>query len=96
MIDGLDGSGKGVAVTALKEWAISKELKVLDLREYWKNNEGFPNIDSYSVIISAEPTFTGTGKKIREEMIKNGSKDSSKEIAEAFSEQRKELYEKIK
>jgi dTMP kinase len=95
MVEGLDGSGKGVAVNALKEWAASQKLKILDLREYWKENEGFPNTDEYDAIISAEPTFTGTGKKIREEMIKNGSKCSSKEIAEAFSEQRKELYEKI-
>jgi thymidylate kinase len=95
MVEGLDGSGKGVAVNALKEWAASQNMKILDLREYWKENEGFPNIDKYDAIISAEPTFTGTGKKIREEMIKNGSKYSAKEIAEAFSEQRKELYEKI-
>jgi len=95
MVEGLDGSGKGVAVTALKEWAISKGMKVLDLREYWKENEGFPDIEGYDVIASAEPTFTGTGKKIRDEMIKNGSKYSAKEIAQAFSEQRKELYEKI-
>jgi len=95
MIDGLDGSGKGVAVTALREWAINQNLKVLDLRDYWKNNEGFPNIEEYDVIISAEPTFTGTGKKIREELIKNGSTATPLEIAEAFSEDRLELYKKV-
>lgn len=95
MVDGLDGSGKGVAVTALREWAVSKGMKVLDLREYWKNNEGFPNIDEYDAIVSAEPTFTGTGKKIREKLIKNGSTATEKEISEAFSEDRLELYKKI-
>jgi dTMP kinase len=95
MVDGLDGSGKGVAVTGLREFAESKGKKVLDLREYWKNNEGYPDITDYDAIVSAEPTFTGTGKKIREELIKNGTTSTGKEIAEAFSEDRKELYEKI-
>lgn len=95
MVDGLDGAGKGVAVNALREWAEAKEMKVLDLREYWKSNQGFPDVSDYDVIISAEPTFTGIGKKIREKLIKNGSQHSVKEIAEAFSQDRKELYEKL-
>ncbi len=95
MVDGLDGSGKGVAVNSLKEWALKQNMKVLDLREYWKTNEGFPDINDYDAIISAEPTFTGTGKIIREQLIKNGSKATGKEVADAFSKDRKELYEKI-
>lgn len=95
MIDGLDGAGKGVAATSLKEWASEKGLKVFDLRDYWKENEGFPDVSDYDVIISAEPTFTNIGKKIRFEMIKNGSDYSAKEIAQAYSKDRKELYEKI-
>ena len=95
MIDGLDGSGKGVAIDSLKESALSKGLKVLDLREYWKTQEGFPNISEYDVIVSAEPTFTNIGKKIREEMIKNGSGYSAEEITKAYSDDRYELYKKI-
>jgi dTMP kinase len=95
MVDGLDGSGKGVAVTGLREYAESKGKKVLDLREYWKERGGFPDISDYDVIVSAEPTFTGTGKKIREELIRNGSAATGKEIAEAFSQDREELYKKI-
>ncbi|PIN74421.1 hypothetical protein COV20_00135 [Candidatus Woesearchaeota archaeon CG10_big_fil_rev_8_21_14_0_10_45_16] len=94
-IDGLDGSGKGVAVTGLRNWAASKSLKVLDLREYWKDNSGFPNIDQYDVITSAEPTFTGVGKKIREEMVAKGSNHTAKAIAEAFAEDRKTLYKNV-
>ncbi len=95
MVDGLDGSGKGVVVDALKEWALTQGLEILDLREYWKTNQGYPNIDNYDVILSAEPTFTGWGKKIRDELIKNGSNTPIEKIAEAFSKDRKELYEKI-
>lgn len=95
MIDGLDGSGKGVAATALKDYAIKQGKRVIDLRDYWKDNQGFPSIEEYDVIISAEPTFTHIGKKIRDEMIKNGSQYSAKEIAEAYSNDRLELYQKI-
>ena len=95
MVDGVDGSGKGVVVDALKEWALGKGLKVIDLRDYWKANEGFPDISGYDVVISAEPTFTGIGKKIREKLIRNGTNASSEEIAKAYSDDRKELYEKV-
>ncbi len=94
MIEGLDGSGKGVAVNALREYAESKGKKILDLREYWKTHEGFPDHSDYDVIISAEPTFTNIGKKIREKLIKNGSEHSPQEIAKAFSDDRLELYQK--
>jgi len=95
MVDGLDGSGKGVVVDALKEWSLKKGLKVIDLREWWKSSQGYPDISLYDVVISAEPTFTGWGKKIREHLIKNGTTSSSFDIAEAYSKDRKELYEKV-
>src|SRR3989338_7784939 len=101
MIDGLDGSGKGTALDALKEWAIKEKKKVLDLREYWKQHDAYPkSIEGYDVIISREPTSVNYGKKIREEMIAkekehNTRKYSAKEIAEAFAKDRKELYEKV-
>ncbi len=95
MIDGLDGSGKGVAADSLKEYLASQGKKILDLRKYWKEKQGFPDFSEYDVIISAEPTFTGIGKQIREKLIKNGTNSSSKEIAEAYSEDRFELYKKV-
>ena len=95
MVDGLDGSGKGVVVDALKDWAVKGGLEVLDLREYWKDADGFPNIENYDVIISAEPTYTGWGRKIREQLIRKGSTASPEEIAEAYSKDRMELYQKI-
>tara|TARA_B100002003_G_C14107825_1_gene532842 strand:+ start:380 stop:1084 length:705 start_codon:yes stop_codon:yes gene_type:complete len=95
MIDSLDGAGKGIAINSLEKHARESGKNVLDLREYWKTHEGFPNIDPYDVIVSAEPTFTGVGKKIRDVMIKNGSTYNAKEIAEAYSEDRFELYKNI-
>lgn len=66
MVDGLDGSGKGVVVDALRGWAEEKGLKVLDLREYWKKHGRNPSsavIANCDVIASAEPTYIGWGKK---------------------------------
>ncbi|MBS3127965.1 deoxynucleoside kinase [Candidatus Woesearchaeota archaeon] len=95
MIDGLDGSGKGTALDALKQWA-AKKKKVLDLREYGKKDQGYPkSIAEYDVIISAEPTYVGYGKKIREELIQKNKKHSAQEIAEAFAKDREALYTKI-
>src|SRR3989344_372176 len=95
MIDGLDGSGKGTALDALKEWAIKEKKNVLDLREYWKQYNEYPKkIDDYDVIISREPTSINYGKKIREKLIskdKNKVKDKKytpREIAQAFAKDR--------
>lgn len=99
MIDGLDGSGKGTAVTALKEYFESEGKKVFDLREYWKENDSIPEIDEimqYDVICSAEPTFSGVGKIIREEIVRsNDRKYSGMSTAQAFSLDREILYKKL-
>ena len=97
MIDGLDGSGKGTALDALKDWALLIQKKrVLDVREYGKKHNAYPkSVSDYDVIISAEPTHISYGKSIREELINKEKKYSGKEIAEAFSKDRDELYKKI-
>lgn len=95
MVDGLDGSGKGVVVDALRDFALQKRLRTLDLREYWKNHKGYPSITSYDVIISAEPTYTGWGKRIREKLISKDSPAYPQKIAEAFSKDREVLYRKL-
>lgn len=95
MVDGLDGSGKGVVIDGLKGWADDRDLKIIDLRKWWKENEGFPDIKGYDVVISCEPTFTGIGKKIRENLIRKGSAASPEEIAKAYSDDRKALYENV-
>lgn len=99
MIDGLDGSGKGTAVTALKDYFESNDKKVFDLREYWKENDNIPEIEEvmeYDVICSAEPTFSGVGKVIREEIVRsNDRKYSGMSTAQAFSLDREILYKKL-
>ena len=36
IVDGIDGSGKGVMMQSFREWAGEKSLRTLDLREYFK------------------------------------------------------------
>lgn len=99
MVDGLDGSGKGVIVDALQKWAEQKGLKVLDLRAYCKEKGTFPapeEVSQYDAIVSAEPSFCLVGKAIREELIRaTERKYSAQTIANAFALDREILYNRV-
>lgn len=99
MVDGLDGSGKGTIVTALKEYFEQKNKAVFDLREFWQMKNEIPTAEmlaDYEVIISSEPTHSMIGKVIREEIIQdNGREYSGLSTAHAFSLDREILYKKL-
>ncbi|MFP4402835.1 MAG: dTMP kinase [Candidatus Woesearchaeota archaeon] len=99
MVDGLDGSGKGTVINALKEYLESQDKKVFDLRKYWQKHNEIPElkeIEKYDVICSSEPTFYGVGKVIREEIIRNNERQySGISTAQAFSLDREILYRKL-
>lgn len=99
MVDGLDGSGKGVVIDALKGYFESQDKKIFDLREYWKEHNDIPelaDVMKYDVICSAEPTFSMVGKVIREEIVRdNKRKYSGISTAHAFSLDREILYKKL-
>ncbi len=112
VIDGLDGVGKGIAINAIVDLLISQGKKVLDLDKYWremhfhpdfenkvingKENQYYVNLEDYDVIKSSEPTFTGIGKVIRDEVIADvNRKYSAKFTAECYSSDRMVLYKRI-
>jgi len=99
MVDGLDGSGKGIIVNALARWAESKGLKVLDLKEYCQEHKTLPEpeeINEFDAIRSDEPTYSFVGLGIRDEMIKeNNRKYSALSISHAFSLDREILYKRV-
>ncbi|MGM5482217.1 MAG: dTMP kinase [Nanobdellota archaeon] len=99
MIDGLDGSGKGTAVSALRDYFGQKGKKIFDLREYWKSTNSIPSLEEvndYDVICSAEPTFSMVGKVIRDEIVRtNSRKYSGTTTAQAFALDREILYKKL-
>lgn len=99
MVDGLDLSGKGTALDALREWAQQRGRSVFDLREYSKRTHNLPQpdeVEGYDVILSAEPTYAWAGRAIRDEIAaKNSRHYSARETAEAFSNDRVVLYKRI-
>ena len=98
MIDGIDGSGKSTIIETWKNFLRENGNGFLDLVEYWKMRDSYPEkneIRPYEFIISGEPTYTGVGKVLRQELIKNGNNYTPQAIAEAFSLDRAVLYEKV-
>lgn len=99
IIDGLDGSGKSLIVNGLAEHLKAKGKKVFELKEFWKTSHSLPEpeeLESYDVIISAEPTYSMVGVAIREEIIKKNQRDySALATATAFSLDRLVLYKRL-
>ncbi|MBI2133791.1 hypothetical protein HYU11_03870 [Candidatus Woesearchaeota archaeon] len=94
--DGLDGSGKGVIIEALGDWARSKGLRVLDLRREGAELPEPEELSDYEAILSSEPTFSLVGKAIRDEMIReNNRKYPAWSLAYAFSIDREILYKRV-
>lgn len=99
IIDGIDGSGKGIIVQTLAELAKRKKLRVLNLKEYCKKFHHFPEIDTvrkYDVLISCEPTYALVGKALREEIIRENTRlYSALSTAMAFALDREILYRRV-
>lgn len=98
IVDGLDGSGKSTAIEAWKDHLQKEGNGIFDLRTYWKEYGRSPELDelkAYDFIFSAEPSYSGVGKIIREELIKNGSRYPELAIAEAYALDRLILYTKL-
>lgn len=97
VLEGPEGSGKSTITDYWKDYLTSQGKKVFDLKSYGKIHNKLPEISELSdvdVIISAEPTYTGIGKVIREEFIRKGTHYPTIAIAEAYSLDRLILYTK--
>jgi len=98
MIDGIDGCGKSTIVSAWKKYLSDQGNAIFDLKNYLKENDHYPKPHeflNYDFIFSAEPTYTGVGKIIREELISSSNSYPPKAVAEAFSLDRLVLYTKV-
>jgi len=99
MVDGLDGSGKGVVVDAMQKWAEAKGMKILDLRSYCREKNTFPEPEEvlqYDVIVSAEPSFCYVGKAIREELVRATDRNyNTQTLINAFALDREILYKRV-
>ncbi len=98
IIDGIDGSGKSTIVQVWKDYLTGQGNAIFDLKHYWQTTGKYPELDelkSYDFIFSCEPTYTGIGKVIREELVKTGTNYPPRAIVEAFSLDRLVLYKKM-
>ncbi len=98
ILDGLDGIGKGVYLDAMKAEAEQEGKRILDLHEYWRQHGSHPDeheLSEVDLVLSSEPTYVGWGAKIRQELIRADKEYPAKEIAEAYSKDRMELYQAV-
>lgn len=104
ILEGVDFSGKDTILNGVIEHLIREEdivrEDILDLRKYWQEHNRHPDleeIEKFDVIISAEPTFCGRGREIREKVItkKNKGVYTARETAEAYAEDREILYKNV-
>lgn len=100
MTDGPDGSGNGVIVKSLAEWAETQGLRVFNLVTYQAEHNKLPLYDElkeYDVILSAEPTFSWIGEAVREEIIRKekGYSYSTISTAWGYGLDREVLYRRL-
>jgi dTMP kinase len=97
MLDGIDGSGKSTVLNAWKDELSSGGNAIFDLKNYWQTTGRYPELSelkSYDFIFSCEPTYTGVGQVIRDELVRHDGYPPQA-VAEAFSLDRLVLYTKI-
>lgn len=98
MLDGIDGCGKSTIIQAWKDYLTAQGNAIFDLKKYWQETGHYPELSelkNYTFVFSCEPTYTGVGNVIRQELVKNGSHYPARAVAEAFSLDRLVLYTKL-
>lgn len=98
IIDGIDGSGKSTIMEYWTEFLAEQGKKIFFLKPYWSGHQTHPTppeLESFDVIVSAEPTMVWIGAAIREEMIRHGANYSARSIAHAYALDRLILYKRL-
>ncbi len=98
VLDGTEGSGKSTVIDFWKKHLEEQGKKIFDLKAYWKQYDKQPPAEEVlaaDIIFSAEMTYTGIGKVLREELIAKGTDYPSLAIAEAYALDRMILYKKF-
>lgn len=93
VVDGLDGIGKGEIERALRGYEERLGKAVFDSISWSRAHEELPELKDFwntpkphfNTVMTAEPTYVGVGKNIREEMIsRNGRNYSARSQIEAY------------
>jgi len=90
--DAIDGAGKGAIGEAFKELASAKGRRIFDCVDYWKIENRIPTwadvktiVPDCNMVMTAEPTYAGMGKIIREEIIRKGHPRPYSALSTAFA-----------
>ncbi len=97
VLDGPEGSGKSTVIDHWKQQFEKEGKKIFDLKSFWRTYDCQPeaaDVLAADIIFSAEMSYTGIGKVLREELIKNGTNYPPLAIAEAYALDRMILYKK--
>lgn len=105
VVDGLDGIGKGVVERTLTEIEQKQGKATFDVIAFSRaHSKGLPNLVDfwnppkihYHTLITAEPTYTGVGHNIRNEMIARTDRSYSAEsLIDAYSVDREIQMKKV-
>jgi thymidylate kinase len=98
VIDGIDRVGKGTLINTIIDYETSKGKTIFDVDDYQIKHQKLPSVDDfkeYDLLILSEPTFSGIGKHIRENLIVKGSLASVEEIARAYAMDRLILFNNV-
>ncbi|RME55431.1 hypothetical protein D6777_00495 [Candidatus Woesearchaeota archaeon] len=98
VVDGIDRIGKGTLINMILDYEESRGKKIFNTDEYQLNQGCLPSLEElkgYDYIFLSEPTYSGIGLKIRNNMIVKGSTYSVHEIAQAYAEDRKHLLSSL-
>jgi len=97
IVEGIDGAGKGVVTNTIANFLSKKSKGLLDLRkkdaDLRKKSEDF--FRKYKIILTCEPTCHGTGKDLRNKILKNLTRYTARQVAKKFADDRDALYKKV-
>lgn len=98
VFDGIAGSGKTTAITAVKKIFQEQEAKIFDLATWAKDHRDpptFEDVKDYDVLFTFEPTKQWVGSAIRYEMSQTQKPYSGTALAHAFSLDRLVQYRRL-
>ena len=102
VIDSIDGAGKTTAIAAMQKFLEEKGLQSFDVPDFERTHGKLPQandpaVESSDFLLVAEPTYSGIGRIIREEIVRNHDNRSynGKSAMQAFALDREVLYKSL-
>lgn len=102
VIDAIDGAGKTTAITAMRKFLEEKDMRSFDVPDFERKHGFLPQatdlaVRSCDLLLAAEPTYSGIGRVIRDELVKTHENRnySGMSAMHAFALDREILYKRL-